>query len=116
MGNVKNKGPQRPNVSKYVRSVSNSFLYALEACLVNLIPLKLLIFSDVLGELISRLYIAQNIRTFKVRSQTLTQENFNHLNKIEARYKVLRINVKLSEVLLLRLYVRPFIYCLYFIC
>ena len=29
--------------------------------------------------------------------------NFNHINKIEARYKVLRSNVKLSEVLLLRL-------------
>ena len=30
------RGNQRPNVSKYVRSVSNGFLYALEACLVNL--------------------------------------------------------------------------------
>ena len=29
--------------------------------------------------------------------------NFNHINKIEARYKVLRINMKLSEVLLLSL-------------
>ena len=28
---------------------------------------------------------------------------FNHVNKIEARYKVLRLKVKLSEVLLLRL-------------
>ena len=27
--------------------------------------------------------------------------NFNYINKIEARCKVLRINVKLSEVLLL---------------
>ena len=30
------RGNQRPNVSKYVRSVSNGFLYALEAGLVNL--------------------------------------------------------------------------------
>ena len=29
-------GTQRPNVSKYVRIVSNGFLYALEAILVNL--------------------------------------------------------------------------------
>ena len=28
-------GTQRPNVSKYARSVSDGFLYALEACLVN---------------------------------------------------------------------------------
>ena len=28
IGNVKNRGPQIPNVSKYIRSVSNSFLYA----------------------------------------------------------------------------------------
>ena len=33
----------------------------------------------------------------------LTHVNFNHVNKIEARYKVLRSNVKLSDVLLLRL-------------
>ena len=33
----------------------------------------------------------------------LTHVNLNHENKIEARYKVLRLNVKLSEVLLLRL-------------
>ena len=31
------------------------------------------------------------------------QVNFNHVNKIEARYKLLRLNVKLSEILLLRL-------------
>ena len=30
------RGTQRPNVSKYARSVSNGFLLALEACLVNL--------------------------------------------------------------------------------
>ena len=30
------RGTQRPNVSKYVRIVSNGFLYALEAILVNL--------------------------------------------------------------------------------
>ena len=30
------RGNQRPNVSKYVRSVSNGFLYSLEAGLVNL--------------------------------------------------------------------------------
>ena len=35
--------------------------------------------------------------------RTLTHVNSNHVNKIEARYKVLRLNVKLSEVLLLRL-------------
>ena len=28
---------------------------------------------------------------------------FYHVNKIEARYKLLRLNVKLSEILLLRL-------------
>ena len=31
--------------------------------------------------------------------RTLTHVNFNHANKIEARHKVLRLNVKLSEVL-----------------
>ena len=31
------------------------------------------------------------------------QVNFNQVNKIEARYKLLRLNVKLSEILLLRL-------------
>ena len=31
-----------------------------------------------------------------------THVNFNHLNKIEARYKVLSLNEKLSEVQLLR--------------
>ena len=35
--------------------------------------------------------------------RTLMHVNFNHVIKIEARYKVLRLNVKLSEVLLLRL-------------
>ena len=30
------KGTQWPNFLKYERSVSNGFLYALEACLVNL--------------------------------------------------------------------------------
>ena len=34
---------------------------------------------------------------------TLTQIHFNHVNKIEARYKLLRLNLKLSEILLLRL-------------
>ena len=29
-------GTQRPNISKYARSVSDGVLYALEACLVNL--------------------------------------------------------------------------------
>ena len=32
---------------------------------------------------------------------TLTQVNFNHVNKIEARCKLFRLNVKLSEILLL---------------
>ena len=41
--------------------------------------------------------------------------NFNHVNKIEARQKVLTINQKLTEV---HLYAqeRPFMHCLYFIC
>ena len=34
---------------------------------------------------------------------TLTQVNFNHVNKIEARCKLFRLNVKLNEILLLRL-------------
>ena len=35
------RGTQRPNVSKYTRSVSNAFLLALEACLVILqMPIK----------------------------------------------------------------------------
>ena len=33
----------------------------------------------------------------------LTHVTSNHVNKIEARYKVLRLNVKLNEVLRLRL-------------
>ena len=44
-----------------------------------------------------------------------THVNFNHVNEIEARYKVLRLNVKFSEILLYT-YVRPFIHCLYVIC
>ena len=39
----------------------------------------------------------------RVRLRTLTHVNFNHLNKIEAKYKVLKLNGKLNEVLLLRL-------------
>ena len=35
--------------------------------------------------------------------RTLMQVKFNHVHKIEARYKGLRLNLKLSEVLLLRL-------------
>ena len=35
--------------------------------------------------------------------RTLTHVTFNHVNKIEGRYKVLRLNVTLNEVLLLRL-------------
>ena len=35
--------------------------------------------------------------------RTLTRVNFNNVNNIEARYNVLRLNVKLSEVQLLRL-------------
>ena len=35
--------------------------------------------------------------------RTLKHVTSNHVNKIEARYKVLRLNVKLNEVLLLRL-------------
>ena len=42
----------QPDVSKYVRSVSNGFLQAFVACLVILkLPQKLVICSDVLGEL-----------------------------------------------------------------
>ena len=36
--------------------------------------------------------------------RTLTHVNFNHVNQIEVRHKVLRLNVKLSEFLLLRLH------------
>ena len=39
----------------------------------------------------------------------------NHVNKIKARYKLLRLNMKLSETLLYA-YVRPFRHCLYYIC
>ena len=35
--------------------------------------------------------------------RTLTHVDFNHVNKIEAKYKVLKLNGKLNEVLLLRL-------------
>ena len=35
--------------------------------------------------------------------RTLSTENLSHVDKIEAIYKMLRVNVKLSEVLLLRL-------------
>ena len=37
-------------------------------------------------------------------SAPLTHVNFNHVNKIEVRYKVLRLNVKFSEFLLLLLH------------
>ena len=36
--------------------------------------------------------------------RTLSHVNFNHVNKIEVRYRVLRLNVKLSEFLLSRLH------------
>ena len=39
-----------------------------------------------------------------ISTDALTQVNFNHVNKLEVRYKVLRLNVKLSEFLLLRLH------------
>ena len=39
--------------------------------------------------------------------RTLTHVNFNHVNKIEVRCKVLRLNVKLSEFLPLRLHNCP---------
>ena len=47
------RGTQRPNVSKYVRRVSNVFFSnVLEACLVNLeLPYHLFICSDVVLEL-----------------------------------------------------------------
>ena len=46
------RGTQRSIVSKYARSVSDGFLYALEACLVNLeLSYELFICPDVLGEL-----------------------------------------------------------------
>ena len=35
-----------------------------------------------------------------------THVNLKHVNRIEARYKVLSLNVKFSEVLLLTLYIR----------
>ena len=35
--------------------------------------------------------------------RALTHANFNHVNKDEARYKALKLNVKLSDVLLLTL-------------
>ena len=45
-----------------------------------------------------------------------THVNFNHVNKIEARYKELSINVNLIEVQLLLLLMPHFMHCLYFIC
>jgi len=46
------KGTQRPNVSRYARSAWNGFLYALEACLVNLeLPWNQSICWDVSGVL-----------------------------------------------------------------
>lgn len=46
-------GTQQTNVSQYVKSISNNFLYTLEAFFVNVeLPgWKLLIFLNVLGEL-----------------------------------------------------------------
>ena len=38
----------------------------------------------------------------RFRLRMLTHVNFNHVNKIEARYKALRLNMKLREALLLR--------------
>ena len=45
------------------------------------------------------------LRVLESRSFTCvsTHVNFNHVNKVEARYKALSLNVKLSEVQLLRL-------------
>ena len=44
------RGTQRPNVSKYTRSVSDGFLYTLGACLVNLeLSLKTIYLFGCLG-------------------------------------------------------------------
>ena len=53
-------------------------------------------FGSPLSETLIRL-----ISTEAFLLRTSTHVNFNHVNKIEARYKALRLNVKLSEVLLL---------------
>ena len=45
-----NRGTQRRNVSKWIRSESNGFRHALQEWLINLeLPLKLFICSDVLS-------------------------------------------------------------------
>ena len=51
----------------------------------------------------------------RFRPRTLSHVNFNHVNKIEARYKVLRLNVKLSEVATFKLtcdlsYIAPILF------
>ena len=55
-----------PNMSEVLWIVFS--VHALEACLVNLMPQKLLIFSDALGERKStrNCYISQNVRTFEI--------------------------------------------------
>ena len=55
-------------MAKYVRSVSNGFLYALEACLANLeLPYKLFICSDTLGELWSSAFLFLGLLYFYIK-------------------------------------------------
>ena len=47
--------------------------------------------------------ILRLISTDAFLAKHVSARKFNHINKIEAGYKVLRLKVKLNEVLLLRL-------------
>ena len=64
------RGTQRPNVSKYTRSVSDGFLYTLGACLVNLeLSLKTI---DLFGCLGGTLVVTEVFGRFFVSPQSVS--------------------------------------------
>ena len=64
------RGTQRPNVSKYTRSVSDGFLYTLRACLVNLeLSLKTIYLFGCLG---GTLVVTQVFSGFFVSSESVS--------------------------------------------
>ena len=74
-------GTQGPNVSIYARGVLNSFLCALEGCLVNLeLSEKLFIYLDVLG---GTLVVTKVLGGFFVLSELLRSYSYGSGRKFE---------------------------------
>ena len=61
-------------------------------------------------------HVLRLISTDAFLATHVNARNFNHVNKKEARYKVLRLNVKSGARFNFYVFVRTFIHYLYFIC